>query len=61
MKYSKNVSDTCVREVKKKQVRASWRFKKEKKNLRQAETRVAFCQAPRLNKPHVYQNSTGPG
>ncbi len=31
----------------------SWfkRFKKEKK--------IAFYQAPRLNKPHVYQNSTG--
>ncbi len=57
MKYSKKVSDTqCVKE-KKKLVRASWRFKKE--NLRQAETRVALYQAPRLNKPHVYQNSTG--
>ncbi len=48
MKYSKKVSDQWFK-----------RFKKEKKNLRQAETRVAFYQAPRLNKPHVYQNSTG--
>ncbi len=45
MKYSKKVSDTGL--------------KGSFKNLRQAETRVAFYQAPRLNKPHVYQNSTG--
>ncbi len=48
MKYSKKVSDFL-----------GLKGLKKKKNLRQAETRVAFYQAPRLNKLHVYQNSTG--
>ncbi len=54
---------TITNELYTEQVLQQWiqhmRFKKEKKNLRQAETQVAFYQAPRLNKPHVYQNSTG--
>ncbi len=48
-----------MREVKKNWLEPADGLKKKKKNLRQAETRVAFYQSPRLNKPHVYQNSTG--
>ncbi len=46
-----------MREVKKNWLEPADGLKKKKKIS--DRTRVAFYQAPRLNKPHVYQNSTG--